>query len=422
MEIILTPATNNFYQQQAQEQFIDYNGLSAGYYDHFVVDIQRGIFEFARYTKNEPTVEPFNPSDNFSLRSKSGEHITHSFVALEVIPVGYFIGAALSNYEQQLPNERKGAHCETVKAELNMGENKEVVIGRYPLQSSQNITYGFRKYDKNPDAAGVYAGQRYMSYGKATPEYAAQVGRPEVMSCGECLGESKDKYLKNKCRTVGQMVVFVKRVAIKGAENKLIWLDVSELNIEGIDPAGFIAVLKVGASDLRKPDYSPGLRANHHIAPNATFAHEYVTTLYRTGDPALVPVIKTEYGVMQTLAYPTQIWCAELTTSYGANKFTALYNQAPSNNSLGLEESHLLLKEAVTAYFRDKDKKKADKAASLNLISDVPSAQPAATGNLSQYLATAQIPTTQVPTEAKPEVTLSSLMEGGALFGTDALK
>lgn len=361
------PTATNFYAEQAVEATpVNYATLAPGYYDHLGASLAKGIFEFARPVKNAESIEPFQPSNSFTLRSTSGEHITHAFVGLEATIVGYFIGAALSNYEQTLPNERKGAHCETSQAVLDLGDGKTSTInGRYPLQTSMGIHYNFRAYNKDPEAPGTYNGKRFVTSGRATPEYAKQAGRPEVMSCMDCLAANKDRYLKSKCRTTGQIAVYVTRVAIKGPEDKLVWLDVKELGIAELG-AGFIAVFKVGASDLRKPDVSLTTRENFHIPPNATFAHDYITGLYRKNEPSLAVAFETELGLMQTLAYKTQMWVAELATSYGANKHTVLYNQVPGLDQLSLEHRHTELQEGLNAYFNERELQQANRNANAN--------------------------------------------------------
>jgi hypothetical protein len=410
MDIVLSSQTTNFYAEQAQTQGSSYAGLSPGYYDHFEVRIEKGIFEFNRPIKDTAGYEPFTPADTFNLRSKSGDQITHLFVGLEVTPVGYFIGGSLSNYDQVLPNERKGGHCETIRAELELGEEKKAIVqGRYPVQSSQGIHYSFKAYNKDATAPGVYAGKRFMTYGKATPQYAAETGRAEVISCQDCVERKLDSYQKNTCRTSGVFAVYVTKVAIKGADGKIVWLTVEELGIEELG-SSFVAVLKVGGADLRKPNYSLTSRANFHLPPNVTFAHDYVTRLYRQNEPELSPIIETDYGIMQTLANPTQIWIGELTNPTGSIKQVALYNCAPVGSTLTLEQKHLDLQVAIKAYFNDKAAKLNQKA-DLKVI-DEPIAQPVA-----KPIAAAPVVASVAPVAtANPNIGLSQLDAASKLF------
>jgi len=350
-------ATNspiNFYAEQAAAAPTGMSGISPNYYDHLRITINKGIFEFARPIKGEEPYLPFDPSDNFNLRDIHGNHITHAFLGLDATIVGYFIGGKLSNYEQELPNERKGAHCETIKADLQMGDGTTITVnGRTPLQSSVGVHFSFRSYNADPNAPGKYAGQRVLTSGRATPEFAAQMNRPEIMSCKECVEQNLDRFGKNSCRTWGEMVLFVRRVAIKGAGNKIVWINVADLGIPELGN-GFVAVTNVGASDLRKPEYRLDAKVNEHIAPNVTFAHDYVSGLYRRSNPAMTPMYQSDYGLMQTIAYPTQVWVAELSKAFGANKFVALYNECPTKSQAPLEDKHADLQEALTSYFNDR--------------------------------------------------------------------
>ena len=353
--INLADATpQNFYAEQAASTGNRYTGISPNYYDHYRVDVSKGIFQFSKPVKGESAIEPFDPTNSFTLKDIYGNQVTHAFVGMEVDPIGYFIGAKLDNYNQVLPDERNGSHCETVRAELDLADGTTATVkGRYPLQSSQGVHFNFRAYDADKSAAGRYAGKRFMTYGQATPQYAAQANRPEVMNCGECLSKNLDRYAKNQCRTTGEFAVLVKRLAFKGAENKIIWHTIAELGLANFNEE-FVAVLNLGASDLRKPEYKLEAKVNFHIPANVTFAHDYVGGLYRRPHPEFIPMVPTEYGIMQTLAYPSQVWVAELSKSYGANNYVALYNECPSNSQLDLTERHQLLDNALTAYFNER--------------------------------------------------------------------
>lgn len=360
----------NFYSEQAASE-ATYVSVCPAYYDHFRCTINKGIFEFTKPVKDGDAFEPFDPTNSFSLKDRQGNHITHAFIGIDATIVGYFIGAKLSNWEQQLPNERKGAHCETTRAVLQLGDGTEAIVnGRFPLQSSVGIHYNFRKYNADASAPGVYAGQRFMTSGKATPEFAAQLKRPEVMSCAECVAQNFDRFGNNSCKTTGEIAIYVRQLAIKGEGNKIVWLSVDDLNIEGLQD-GFVAVLNLGASDLRKPDYRLDSKINLHIPPTVTFAHDYISGLYRRPNPALIPMIKTDLGLLQTVAYPTQLWVAELTKSYGSNKYCVLYNENTSKTGLGLEALHADLDQALTAYFNNKQSSKGAQE-SLQLLESPP--------------------------------------------------
>jgi hypothetical protein len=383
----------NFYADQAQSiTESSYGpGICPGYYDHFRADLSERFIRFTKPVRKadpkDPTrpapISPFTPDDH-DLTDIDGNTINHDFLAVRGIPIGYFIGASLSNYEQALPGESPyGGHCNTIKAAITLNEDTTVeVSGKYPIQSSMGIQYSFADYqskqDKEAGKPRKYKPRGYMTYGKATKEYAEKVGRPEVMSCAECLaagkdvftytGVGKDKPSTSQCRTSGEMAFYVTELAYKKGKS-IHWIPVSKavytteihhITKEEIKTPyfskGFIAVFPMNSADIRSCEYDLSNDKNIYIPASAVNAHNYVNSIYKL-DPSYymfreIPSI----GYMQLLAVPTEIWTTKLSASIGKTNYVALFNTAP-NYKDSVADRHNLLEEALNAYLTDRTSK-----------------------------------------------------------------
>jgi hypothetical protein len=375
-------------QQAAAETERTLSGISPNYYDHFrSVDLKAGYVAIAKPVKDGEPIEPFTPDNVFGLKDKSGNTILHQFVALEGMPIGYFMGGILSNFEPS-NGARKGKQCQTTKAVLKLpnGETK-TVVGARPIQSSTGITYNFRKYNEDKEAPGVYPSDTYETFGMATAEFAAEKERPVVMSCAECVKQNLDRYDSSQCRTSGEFAFYIYRVAFRGQDGTLQWVLVEDLGIESLGK-GFILVNGVKSADLKKPDVDLAAKVNSHIPSSASTAHFYVTSLYKKQEQECIPFVDFEGSPMQLLAYPTQMFVGKLSNEVGKISHCFLYSVAPVNNELTIEARHALLETALTAYQQDRAK---DKAEEFPFYQEIPTATlaPAQTSDSAQREAAA---------------------------------
>ena len=106
---IQTATPTNFYAEQAINNTAVINGACPNYYDHYRMELDNGFYQFYKPTRDKDAepLKPFSPTNVFNLKDTNGNHIMHTFVAVEAMPIGYFIGAKLSNYGHELPVERK---------------------------------------------------------------------------------------------------------------------------------------------------------------------------------------------------------------------------------------------------------------------------------------------------------------------------
>ncbi len=397
---------NSFYTQQAAEADTGF-GICPRYYDHYRSDLSAGYVTINKPVKGGQPEEPFTPDDVFGLTDVNGETILHQFLALEGMPIGYFIGAQLSNYKQELPNERKaGGHCQTSKAVLHLGNGEsKTVLGRFPLQSSTGITYNFRKYNEDKDAPGVYAGKNFDTYGTASPEFAEKTGRPLQLKCSECLANNQDRYGEQSCKTSGEFAFFIYKVAFKGREGKLQWVTVKDLGIKSLGD-GFVLVNKVAYPDLySKPLVDLVAKINSHVPSSAVNANKYVTNLYQKQEPNSTLLIEFENTPFQTLAYPTQMFVAKLTDNVGKTSHCFLYSTSPLEQDLDLGARHAMLDKALTAY--SDERSKTDKALEFYSEPSQPTTQLAAAIEL-----------TSEPSSVSADVKdLAARAAAGKLFG-----
>lgn len=337
-------------------------GAGPGYYDHWRADLSSGFFKFSKPVKGGEPVSPFTPNDPYTLTDVNGVNVNHNFLALKGIPIGYFIGASLSNFEQTLPEERKGSHCETTKAVLKVSDETEVTVpGRYPLQSSAGITYSLSKY-RSPEAKlknepQTYAGRGYMTYGRATDQYAKAVGREQIISCADCLAANQNNFGENYCSVSGEMVFYVTELVFKGQKG-LTTIAVKDLGIPEIGEY-MIVVLGVKSVDLRDPKVNMSSIDNNFIPASSVNAHTFVNETYAL-DPSYRPFGEVPgLGSVQMLAMPAEVWLGKLPKMVGKSQYVALYNQSELA-SADMHVRHALLEEAMAAYIFERKEDKSE--------------------------------------------------------------
>lgn len=406
-DLVFNSSTTAVNPYTALNQNTGSNGLygptaSPRYYDYYSIDLSEGFFKFSKPIRavdksaQSTKYSPFNPDEMYSLVDGNGNPLNHKFIAVRGMPVFYGVGGALSSYKQLLPGEVSyGGHCTTVKAEFHQSSEPIIVNGDLPLQSSKGVTYNFAAYQSKDDSkAGKprqYAlGEQVKLYGKCTPQFAQAVGRPELMSCADCVAAGLDVFtyqmpdaaeaVTNRCKTKGSLAFYITELAYKTKEVN--WIKVADLGIPELGE-GFIAVLPLRSLELRaKPDqYELNKGTGLHVPPNAQKPHDWELGTYKNAKPGThiwteVPNV----GWMNLIAIPTDMWACKVNTGTPATSgTTALMSNTPGTDNMPIADRHTFLQTALKAYLAPKNTSASsndDEALDFYSLEDLKTAEP----------------------------------------------